>query len=364
MTAVTEIDLSDHTEFDGHEKIFRLEDKATGLLSFVAVHNSNLGPALGGCRYYAYTNEANAHSDVLRLSRGMTYKSALAGLPLGGGKSVIIANSDKPKTSEMMQAFGEGLEKIGGLYVTAEDVGTTEEDMVSISNSTSYVSGLPPSDKSPLSGNPSPLTAQGVFCAVRDVTNAFGERDKLAGVKCGILGLGAVGYSLARYLDELGAKLVLADINDDALQRAKREFSSVEIVSPDNLHRQDVKVFAPCALGGGLNDKTIPEIKAKVICGAANNQLAERRHGKILHDKGIIYTPDYVVNAGGIIAVAYAYYAQIGENPFGHEMNRENMVAKIEKIGDTTREICLRSREEDLPTNEIADKMAEAVFLN
>ncbi|MAQ71615.1 MAG: amino acid dehydrogenase [Alphaproteobacteria bacterium] len=363
MTVVTEIDLSDHPEYDGHEKIFKMEDKATGLLSFVAIHNSNLGPALGGCRYYTYTNEADAHSDVLRLSRGMTYKSALAGLPLGGGKSVIIAKPDKPKTSNMMEAFGEGLEKIGGLYVTAEDVGTTEEDMVSISKSTSYVSGLPPSETLPLSGNPSPLTALGVFSAVRDVTNAFGERNKLVGVRCGILGLGAVGYALARHLDELGAELVLADINQESLQKAEREFSNVKIVSPEDLHKQDMKVFAPCALGGGLNDKTIPEIKAKVICGAANNQLAERRHGKILHDKGIIYTPDYVVNAGGIIAVAYAYYAQIGKNPFGNEMTRENMIAKIEEIGDTTREICLRSREEDLPTNQIADKMAEDVFL-
>lgn len=358
---LTDLDVSDYKDFDNHERVVLIEDETSGLRSIVSIHNSNLGPAMGGCRFYPYQSQDDGIKDVLRLSRGMTYKSALAGLPLGGGKSIIFGNPKTHKTDNLLQAFGEGLEKLDGAYITAEDVGTSEYDMEKISRQTKYVMGLPTSEDNPLSGNPSPYTAQGVFTSLKAVMAARGE--KLQGKVCGISGLGAVGYDVAKYLNGVGATLLVSDINQDVLGKARAEFENIEVADIHYIIGAQQDVFVPCALGGILNDETIPLIKADVVCGAANNQLDDMRHDKQLFEKGIFYTPDYVVNAGGIIAVCYAYLYATGKNPFAHELSREMLSSHVEGIGDTVLEIAKRSKAENRPTGEIADGMAEEIFL-
>ncbi len=358
---LTDLSVSDFKDFDNHERVVLIEDESCGLKALVSIHNSNLGPAMGGCRYYPYATQEDGIKDVLRLSRGMTYKSALAGLPLGGGKSVIFGNPRTDKSDDILQAFGEGLEKLDGAYITAEDVGTTEQDMETISSQTKYVMGLPTSDDNPLSGNPSPYTAQGVFTSVQSLVSAKGET--LEGKVCGVSGLGAVGYDVARRLHESDAKLLMSDINQEVLDKALVEFENAEIVAPDEIISANQDIFVPCALGGILNDETIPSLHASLISGAANNQLEDgRAHGEMLHEKGIVYAPDYVVNAGGIIAVCYGYLYATQQNPYAHELNLETLSAHVERIGETVIKIYKRSQGEGRPTNKIADEMAEEIF--
>ncbi|MGE4313048.1 MAG: Glu/Leu/Phe/Val dehydrogenase [Pseudobdellovibrionaceae bacterium] len=358
-----DLDCSTYDDFDAHQRIVEVTDAASGLHALIGVHNTNLGPALGGLRVYPYASQEDAIRDVLRLSRGMTYKSALAGLPLGGGKSVMMLEKGQTKTPEMMAAFGEALEKLGGIYITAEDVGSSEPDMEIIAKQTSYVTGLPESDAYPLSGNPSPHTAYGVYVAMKSVLEPVFGQTTPAGLTVTIKGLGAVGFALARYLHADGADLKIADIAEGSLQRGREAFPTCEIVSVDEAHAAPCDIFAPCALGGGLNPDTIPQINAKLVCGAANNQLARAdRDGTALQNRGIFYAPDYVVNAAGVIAVAYAYFERAGVNPFAHDLSVETLRLHIEGLGQRMRTIHDEATEYRRPPHQVADLQAEKLF--
>ena len=333
--------------FDNHEQVVFCNDPHTGLKAIVAVHNTNRGPAVGGCRMWNYENEAEALRDVLRLSRGMSYKNAMAGLNLGGGKAVIIGDSATQKTPEMMRSFGRFINNIGGKYITAEDVGMSVDDMEQIATQTPYVAGL--SHGAAASGDPSPYTAHGTFKGVcASVKHRLG-RDELNGLKVAVQGLGHVGYDLARELHEAGAELFVTDINKENVERAVNNLNATA-VALDDIYSQDVDVFAPCALGAIINDTTIPQLKAKIIAGAANNQLENEQHGKILMQKGILYAPDYVINAGGIMNVAHEVN--------GEKISPEDGMKAVEVIYDTLGEIFELADEKSQPTGVIADQMA------
>ena len=336
-----------HAEFHDHEQVVYCRDAAAGLSAIIAIHNTNLGPALGGCRMWPYADEAAALDDVLRLSRGMTYKAAIADLALGGGKAVVLADSKRDKTEALLRAFGRAVERLGGRYITAEDVGTTVPDMDIIRQVTRHVSGTT-SD----AGNPSPSTAHGVLIGMQAAAaHAFGS-DDLTGRRIAIQGLGGVGHALCRYLKEARARLIVTDVSTAAIDRAVRDFGA-EAVAPETIYEAEADIFAPCALGGVINDKTLPRLKAPVIAGSANNQLAEDRHGRALLERGILYAPDYVINAGGLIDVARPVMG----------MDIEAARVKLRKIYGTLLDIFRRSAAERLPTNVIADRMAEARFL-
>lgn len=353
--------LSAFPDYDGHETIRRIQDPQTGLLAFIGIHNGNLGPALGGSRMFAYESENDAIRDVLRLSRGMTYKNALAGLPLGGGKTVIMGDPRTLKTDALMAALGRGVESLDGRYITAEDSGTNEHDMITISKETSYVVGLP-SEAGAVGGDPSPVTAYGVYkgikaCAMR----RYGSED-LKGLRVAVQGLGAVGYALCQYLFEEGAILTVTDVRDESLARAQQEMPGITVVKPEEIFDVDAQIFAPCALGAQINDNTVPRLKVDIVAGAANNQLAKPVHGKMLADKGILYAPDYVINAGGVIAVCYEYAERTGRNPFSHDLTRPNMMSHVEKIGPTLAKIFNISESRSITTAQAADELAEAIF--
>lgn len=354
------MDIFNHPEFNNHEQIVFFSDKLTGLRAIVSIHNTNLGPALGGCRMWNYANDAEALTDVLRLSRGMTYKAAVAGLPLGGGKSVIIGDAKKDKTPQMMQAMGRMVEKLNGLYIVAEDVNTTVEDMCNINKHTQHVVGMPPAFEGTAGGNPSPLTALGVFMGLKAaVEHRLGKTD-LTGLRVAVQGLGNVGYNLCERLHAEGAKLIVTDIDSGRIQKAVDELGATA-VGLEEIYTQDVDVFAPCALGGIINDKTLPLLKATVIAGAANNQLDKTdTHGTALKDKNILYAPDYVINAGGLINVYYEHKSRIDQQGG----NEEEAAAHITKIRQTTQEIFERAEQDDISTAVAADRVAESRFLN
>ncbi len=364
MLTREDLDVSIHPSFDNHEKVVMFTDQATGLRAIIAVHNTNLGSSLGGCRIYPYAEINDAVTDVLRLSKGMTYKSALAGLPLGGGKAVIIGNPREIKKPGFMQSFGEAVEQMGGSYITAEDVGSTEEDMIEISKATSYVAGLPETGSGEgVAGNPSPVTAYGVYCGLKACAREKYGEPNLSGRKIAIQGMGAVGYALAEYLAKDGAELWVADIHQDVLERAQQQFSSqVHIAPAAEIHKLDVDIFAPCALGAGLNDRTIPEIKAGIIGGAANNQLAERRHDAMLKEKGIVYAPDYAINSGGITSVGYEYFWRTARNPYQHELTRDTMMSHVSRIEETLGRVFTLADNKTIGTGEAADQLAEEIF--
>lgn len=365
MLKASRLDVMSHPSFDAHEQVVHFEDADLGLQAIIAVHNTNLGPSLGGCRIYPYAQFDDAVNDVLRLSRGMTYKSALAGLPLGGGKAVIIGNPKTIKSHDFMARFGEAVEQMAGAYITAEDVGSAEEDMIAISSVTSYVAGLPETDTASesVAGNPSPVTAYGVYCGLKSCAQyVFGSSD-LKGRKVAVQGLGAVGYALAQYLVKDGAELIVADINPAAVERAKAEFgASVSVGDVSTIHAAKVDIFAPCALGAGLNDKTIPEISAKIIGGAANNQLAEARHDVALAERGILYAPDYAINSGGITSVGYEYFDRTGRNPYNYPLTRARMNAHVEGIGKTLERVFDFAKEKNIGTGAAANILAEEIF--
>ena len=291
------MDIFTHPEFDGHEQVVFSQNGRDGLKSIIAIHNSTLGPALGGCRIWNYQTEADALSDVLRLSRGMSYKAALAGLPLGGGKSVILADSRTEKTPAMMRAMGRAVERLGGRYIIAEDVGAEVADMDEIAKETRHVSGV-----SGGAGDPSPWTAEGVFLSLKAAVRHRLGRD-LGGVRVSVTGLGHVGSNLCQLLAQAGARLLVSDIREEAVARMV-EAHGAATVPAGEAHAAEADVFAPCALGAGLNETTIPEITARIVCGAANNQLAVAADDARLAECGILYAPDYLVNAGGLISVA------------------------------------------------------------
>jgi leucine dehydrogenase len=346
-----------HREFDNHQQIAFFNDKKTGLKAIIAVHNTNLGPALGGCRMWPYATDEEALTDVLRLSRGMTYKSALANLKLGGGKAVIVGDPRTEKSDDLLYAMGDFIEGLGGRYITAEDSGTSVPDILKMGQRTSYISGV---DKaSNHGGDPSPSTAYGVFVSIREAVTYKLERANLEGLKVAIQGLGNVGYRLAEYLHKAGAELYVTDIVQANVDRAVNELNAISVAG-DQIFSLDVDVFAPCALGAAINDQSIEQLKAPIVAGAANNQLATTAHGQILHDRGVLYAPDYVVNAGGIVDVYYQ--RKMLSADYSVENYATDLASKVEGIGETLKEIFVRSEAENIPTFVVADRVAEERF--
>ncbi len=340
------MDLFGHlSAYDYGEVHFKL-DKATELRAIVAIHDSRLGPALGGCRFLPYDTDEAAVVDALRLARGMTYKAALAGLPHGGGKSVIIRPKGHFDRVALFRAFGKFLEDLGGHYITAEDSGTGLEDMEVVRTATKHVTGVDVSHGG--SGDPSPFTALGVRRGIEACVKHKLGKDSLQGVHVAVQGVGHVGYYLCKELKAGGAKISVADVDPLKAERAVREFGA-EIVPLDKIFEIACDVVAPCALGSALNDQTIPKLKATIVAGAANNQLAEPRHGDDLHARGILYAPDYAINAGGLVNVAQevaGYDAKISRD-------------KTLKIYDTILDIAERSAKLKSPTYRVADIMVE-----
>jgi leucine dehydrogenase len=287
--------------FDNHEQIVFCNDKDTGLKAIIGIHNSVLGPALGGTRMWNYANEWEALNDVLRLSRGMTYKSAITGLDLGGGKAVIIGDAKTQKTPELMRKFGEFVHSLSGRYITAEDVGMETKDMDTVNDVTPYVTGI--SESRGGSGNPSPVTALGVYMGMKAAAKYKFGSDNLEGKKVLVQGIGHVGETLVDYLTKEGALVQISDINETRLDEVSKKYGAT-IFRGTDLYTADVDIYAPCALGATINDDTVHKIQAKIIAGAANNQLADENvHGPILMQRGILYAPDFLINAGGIISV-------------------------------------------------------------
>ena len=324
-----------HPEFDNHEHLSFFCDPDTGLRAIVAVHNSNRGPAMGGCRMFPYATDEAALRDVLRLSRGMTYKSALANLDIGGGKSVIIGDPRQDKSEALLEAMGRHLEGLGGRYIAAEDSGTSVPDLRIMGRQTRHVAGVtqhPGFNGEPSNGDPSPATAYGVFIGLQAAVRQRLGRSDLDGLTVAIQGLGNVGFRLARHLKEAGARLWVHDIQPDNLARAVDELGATP-VNAEEILSLPVDVLAPCALGAVLNDDSIPRLHARVIAGAANNQLAQPKHDEMLRQRGILYAPDYAINAGGIIDV---FYERFGGEP---QAVREH----IDSIAQTLTEIfCAR----------------------
>lgn len=341
------MELFNYMEKYDYEQLVLCQDKASGLKAIIAIHDTTLGPALGGTRMWTYASEDEAIEDALRLARGMTYKNAAAGLDLGGGKTVIIGDPTKDKNPEMFRAFGRYIQGLNGRYITAEDVGTTTEDMDLINLETEYVTGTSPTTPE-AAGNPSPVTAYGIYKGMKAAAKeAFGS-DSLAGKTIAVQGVGNVAYALCEYLHEEGANLIVTDINEAAVDKAVEAFDA-RAVGPNDIYGVECDIYAPCALGAVINDDTIPQFKAKVIAGSANNQLAEERHGDMLHEKGIIYAPDYVINAGGVINVA--------DELAGY--NKERALKKVEVIYDNLERVFEISRRDHIPTYVAADRMAE-----
>ncbi len=343
-----------HVEFDSHEQVNFFHDEETGLKAIIAIHNSNRGPALGGCRMWNYGSDEEALTDVLRLAKGMTYKSALANLDLGGGKSVIIGDPRKHKTEQLLAMMGKCLERLGGRYIAAEDSGTNVSDLKVMRQHTEYVAGIlehPGIHGEPSNGDPSPATAYGTYIGLKAAVKHKLGKQNLSGLKIAIQGIGNVGYRLAEYLHADGAELFVTDINEQQVAKAVAELGA-KAVRGDEILTLDVDVLAPCALGATLNDQSIPLIKAKVIAGAANNQLAKPEHDTLLMERGILYAPDFAINAGGIIDI---FYERTGYVP-------EKVLAHINQIADTLNIIFQRSDASGLPTGQVANKLAEERF--
>ena len=336
-----------HPEFDDHERVVFGHDAETGLNAIIAIHNTNLGPALGGCRMWPYASEAEALTDALRLSRGMTYKSALAGLPLGGGKAVILGDPRKDKTEALFLAMGRFVDSLGGAYVTAEDVGVSVDDVDTIARATCHVAGT----RAGGAGDPSPSTAYGVLMGIRAAVTHKLDRNSLDGARVAVQGVGHVGYHLCRLLHEAGAKLTVTDIDGAAVECVADEFGA-KPVAPDAITGVEGEVFAPCALGAVIDDQTLERLQAPIVAGSANNQLAEPRHGIELMRRGVLYAPDYVINAGGVINISHE----------GPNYDKQAAVDHVARIHDTLREIFGRAEASSIPTSEAADHLAEERF--
>ena len=333
--------------FDGHEQIVFCNDKDTGLKAIIGIHNTVLGPALGGTRMWQYNNEWEALNDVLRLSRGMSFKSAITGLNLGGGKAVIIGDAKTQKTPELMKRFGEFVHSLSGKYITAEDVGMETSDMDLVREVTPYVTGI--SEEKGGAGNPSPITAYGVFMGMKAAAEFKFGTDVLEDKSVLVQGIGHVGESLVEHLTNEGAKVIISDINEARLNEVSKKYGAT-IYRGNDVYSEAVDIYAPCALGATINDATINNIRAKVIAGAANNQLAdENKHGQMLKDKGIVYAPDFLINAGGIINV----YAEL-EN-----YGKTEIMRKTENIYNTTLEILSNAESNDVTTHQAALNIAQ-----
>ena len=327
-----------------HEQLLFCNDNATGLKAIIAVHNTTLGPALGGTRMWQYTNELEALTDVLRLSRGMTYKNAISGLNLGGGKAVIIGDSRKDKSEALFRRFGKFVESLGGKYITAEDVGISPQDMTWVNMETNNVVGLPGK-----SGDPSPVTAYGVYMGMKAAAKAQFGSDSLAGKKVAVQGVGHVGQYLVSHLKKEGAEIFVTDIHEETLKNVADKYGA-KVVGLNDIYDLDMDIYAPCALGATVNDETLEKLKCSIIAGAANNQLQDETvHGEIVKQKGIIYVPDFMLNAGGVINC----YAEV------KGLSSEWAMAAAQDIYTTSLNIINRSSSDNVPTYKIANKMAE-----
>ena len=332
--------------FEDFEHVLSCDDPESGLRAIIAVHDTSRGPALGGCRMWAYDSERAALDDALRLARGMTFKAALADLPLGGGKAVLIGDSHRDKSDAMLRAFGRMVESLGGRYITGEDVGMSVNDMSIIAQETRYVSG-----RAGASGDPSPVTAAGVFHGIRAALRHRTGSDDLHDARVAVQGVGHVGYHLCRLLRGAGARLVVSDVAAAALERVVIEFGA-NVVTPDGIFDADCDIFAPCALGGAINADTVPRLRAAIVAGAANNQLATPEDGVALRHRGILYAPDYVINAGGLINVAWEVLHR------GEPYDRVATLAEVARIGPRLDRIFDRAAAEGRPPHQVADAMA------
>jgi leucine dehydrogenase len=334
------IEINAGTEY---EKVLLGSDPDSGYRGIIALHSTALGPALGGTRMWSYASDQDALTDALRLARGMTYKNALAGLPFGGGKSVIILNGGVPDREEIFRAHGRFVETFHGLYITAEDVGTSTVDMDYVHLETEHVAGL-----ASRSGDPSPVTARGVFRAMQAAAmRRWGSAD-LSGRTIALQGCGHVGYHVARELNNAGAKLFATDVNVEKLSRVVEEFGAAAI-KPEDIYGVSADIFSPCGLGGIINDQTIPQLKVEIVAGAANNQLLEEKHGEALRARKILYAPDYVANAGGVINGCIELLG----------WGRVEALAKVEQIYDTVLNVFRIAEEEGITPNRAADRLAE-----
>ena len=345
--------LFDSPSFANHEGVHAFFDEKTGLKAIVAVHSTARGPAVGGTRMWSYASSAEALEDVLRLSKGMSYKNAVADLEMGGGKSVIIGDSRTQKTPELFRAFGRAVDTLGGVYYAAEDVGVSVADIAEARKTTSRVLGL--KDGPEASGDPSPVTAEGVYRSTLAVARRLFKQDDLTGLTIAMQGVGHVGGYLADKLAAAGAKLVMTDVNTATLAEVAAR-TGAEIVAPDAIYDVKADIYAPCALGATLNPHTLDRITAKAVVGAANNQLATPEIGRILFERGVLYAPDYVVNGGGIINVAAEMNARQTKGAFDPAWVEK----KLSRLIETFDEILERSAVENRPTHEIADAIAEA----
>jgi leucine dehydrogenase len=330
---------------DEFEQVVQFNDPPSGLRAIVAIHSTALGPALGGTRFYPYPDEDEALRDVLRLARGMTYKAATAGLDLGGGKAVIIGDPRRVKSEELLRAYGRFIDTLGGRYITAEDVGTTGDDMDMIRRETRHVTGVSPGMGG--SGDPSPVTAFGVFQGMVACVEEVWKTSSLEGKRVAVQGVGKVGHHLVKLLVEAGAEVIASDVDVDAVARVVREFG-VDTADAGKVHAEECDVFAPCALGGIIRDDTIPSLRCKVVAGSANNQLERPEHGEVLWEQGILYAPDYVINAGGLINVA--------DELRGYD--RERAMRDVTQIYRTLRAVFALSQERGISTSAAAEEWA------
>ena len=345
------LSVFDNPAFDDHERVLFCRDPATGLSAIIAIHSTALGPAAGGTRQWSYASDEDAIYDVLRLSQGMSYKNAMAGLRFGGGKAVIIKGDDFSPDDALYARFGEFVDTLNGDYITAEDVGMTPEIMQTIATRTRHVTGLPVSGGK-AGGDPSPKTAHGVVCGIEAAVRHRLERDDLDGLEIAVQGVGNVGYHLCKELSAAGARLSVADIDGDRVQRVCDEFGARRVELDEVLYL-DVDVVAPCALGAVLTRDSIPKLRAKVVAGGANNQLETAEDGQRLTDAGILYAPDYVINGGGIINVACEYYGDVDD---------AGVMALVEKIGPRLTGIFEEADERGEPTNVVADAQARRLI--
>lgn len=337
----------ENPNFDDHESVHHFHDSATGLYAIIAVHSTHRGPSAGGTRFWGYAKSEAAVTDVLRLSRGMSYKNALAGLSFGGGKAVVMKPSGAFNRESLFQAYGRAVDSLGGRYVTAADVGMSLRDMQIVRTQTRYVAGL--TDGEEASGDPAPVTADGILRSIRLAAHMKLGKDKLKGVRVAVQGLGHVGYNLCKLLHTAGARLVVTDINKEVLSQAVSDFDAV-IVAPDDIYDADVDIFAPCALGAVINPETIDRLTCSVIAGAANNQLSTPDMGLQLKRKGVLYCPDYIINAGGIINIA-------GEIRGDYDLGW--VEEKLCGIEETLCTILTASEKTGRPANLIANEMAQ-----
>ena len=334
--------------YDNHQKVVFIDDDETGLNAIIAIHNTNLGPAVGGCRMFPYASKAEALEDVLRLSRGMTYKSALAGLPMGGGKAVIIGDPSSQKTPEMLRKMGNFIDSLNGQYITAEDSGTSVDDLKLMSSETAHVLGI--NEEQEFGGDPSPLTAHGVFCGIKAAIKFKYNRSSINGARVAIQGAGAVGQHLTKKLVAAGAEVFASDFNTNNL--AAVQLLGAKAIDIEQVISFDADVFAPCAMGAVINDLSVCELNAPIVAGGANNQLELPRHGEMLRKRGVLYAPDFVINAGGIIEICRQY----------QNASVSDCYSQIEKIGVTLTQIFEQSAEQRVCTSVVAEQIAEQRF--